>query len=411
MTPFRISPGKLALLGSLYFAQGLPFGFFHQALPVLMRERSYSLVTIGLSSLLAAPWGLKFLWAPLIDRYGHEGFGRRRSFIIPLQLASVVLLLAIAGYGTDRDMGAVLAFVFVVNLLAATQDVATDGLALDVLHPSERGAANGIQVAGFRVGMIAGGGVLLMLVEPLGWSATFGLMALLLFASTLPVTMHREQRRAPMGDVAGPGYLELASALVRRPGSLGWLAMVFFYKFGHHLAQSMLRPYLVDTGADKQEIGLILGVIGSFAGLLGAVTGGALIHRLGRRRALVGFAVAQTGWVVGYAAAVVFGGDLWTLGAVSAGEHFVSGMATVALFTVMMDACRPESAATDYTIQASLVVAATAIANVVGGFTATGFGYGGHFVAAAITCAAAAHLARASPLPATDDPLVTADEP
>ncbi len=402
MTPFLISPRKLALLGSLYFAQGLPFGFFYQALPVLMRERDYSLVTIGLSSLLAAPWGLKFLWAPLIDRFGHEGFGRRRSFIIPLQLASVVLLLAIAAYGTDRDMGAVLVFVFVVNLLAATQDVATDGLAIDVLRPSERGAANGIQVAGFRVGMIMGGGVLLMLVEPLGWSATFGSMALLLFVSTLPVAIHREPRRAPIGGPRSLGYLELASALVRRSGSLGWLLMVFFYKFGHHVAQSMLRPYLVDTGADKQEIGLILGVIGSFAGLLGAVAGGALIHGLGRRRALVGFAVAQTGWVLGYAAVVAVGGDLWALGAVSAGEHFVSGMATVALFTVMMDACRPDSAATDYTIQASLVVAATAIANVVGGFTATGLGYGGHFVAAAIACAGAAYLAQTSPLPSVD---------
>jgi hypothetical protein len=79
---------KLGLLSSLYLSQGLPFGFFTQALPVLLRKQGMSLPDIGLTHLLALPWALKFLWSPLMDRYGSERLGRRRGYILPLQLMS-----------------------------------------------------------------------------------------------------------------------------------------------------------------------------------------------------------------------------------------------------------------------------------------------------------------------------------
>ena len=60
---------KLGLLGALYLSQGLPYGFFTQALPALLRTMGLSLPDIGLASLLALPWALKFLWAPWVDRW------------------------------------------------------------------------------------------------------------------------------------------------------------------------------------------------------------------------------------------------------------------------------------------------------------------------------------------------------
>ena len=153
---------RLGLLGTLYLSQGLPFGFFTQALPLIMRKRGMSLESIGLSSLLALPWALKFVWSPYVDRYGT-----RKSWILPLQLLTALTLV---GTAIARDAFAVvLASVLLTNLLCATQDIATDGLAVDMLANEERGLANGVQVAGYRVGMILGGGVLLIFHERLGW--------------------------------------------------------------------------------------------------------------------------------------------------------------------------------------------------------------------------------------------------
>ena len=167
------------MLGSLYFTQGLPFGFFTQALPVILRNQGATLGEIGLTSLLAVPWALKFLWAPVVDRYSSQRVGRRKSWILPLQVVAVLVLAALASSSVTSALPLLLCAVFVLNLIAATQDIATDGLAVDMLAPPERGLANGVQVAGYRVGMIVGGGVLLILHERLGMSGTFASMAAL----------------------------------------------------------------------------------------------------------------------------------------------------------------------------------------------------------------------------------------
>ena len=164
----RATAGRAALLTSLYFAQGLPFGLFTQALPVMMRQQGYSLESIGLSNLLALPWVLKFLWAPWIDRIS----GPRRRVIVPLNVVAAGLLAALAVVSPGA-MVPLIVTVFLCNLAAATQDIATDALAVESLPPAERGIGNGVQVAGYRLGMVLGGGALVQLFDAKGWMFTF----------------------------------------------------------------------------------------------------------------------------------------------------------------------------------------------------------------------------------------------
>lgn len=201
------------LLTALYFAQGLPFGFFVQALPVVLRTRGYDLETIGLTALLALPWALKFLWAPLVD-----GWGTRRGWILAMQASMTALLLSLAALGGgEPSLLVIMAGVFATNLLAATQDVATDGLAVRLLPPADRGLANGVQVAAYRLGMILGGGALLALFGALGWSGAFGVMAGLVALTAGPVARWGREpvgegisaSGAPAGDRAPGRRLEL----------------------------------------------------------------------------------------------------------------------------------------------------------------------------------------------------------
>lgn len=372
---------RLFVLGALYLAQGLPFGFFTQALPVKMREAGVSLELIGLSSLLALPWALKFVLAPTLDRARS-----RRAWIVPLQAVSVVGLLLLS-FAPDDAWALVLAAFFATNLFAAAQDVATDGLAVDVLSREERGLGNGVQVAGYRVGMIVGGGVLLVAMGQLGWSATLRLLALGLTITTLPVLFLREPPR-----VARPSATSLASLTqaTRRPGVATWLTLLLVYKLGDALATSMLRPMLVDRGLGVAEVGVLLGEVGFGAGLVGALVGGALMKPLGRGRALASFAALQAVGLAGYAWLAAHP-DTALLHVLVGAEHLFAGMATAALFTCMMDACRADHAATDYTLQACAVVAATGGGAAVAGFLAQGLGYPGLFaLAAAIGTLAAA---------------------
>ncbi|WAS92840.1 MFS transporter [Nannocystis punicea] len=378
MTP----AGKLALLASLYLAQGMPYGFFSQFLPAMLREQGVSLEGVGLASLLALPWALKFAWAPLVDRHGLARFGHRRSWIVPLQLLTVITLLALATVEPTVDLQAMLLGVLVLNFLASTQDIATDGLAVTILAPTERGLGNGVQVAAYRLGMILCGGVLLILYPWLGWARVCQCMAGAIAVTTLPIAAFREP---PPEQAERPG-LAAFTEFFRRPGVGSWLAAIAAFKLGEAFGVGMLRPFFIDVGLGLADIGWLTGTAGFLAGLVGAMVGGAFVASYGRYRCLFVFAAVQALAVASYAIAAAGARDGWVLYALCTFEHFASGMATAALFTMMMDASRPHTAGTDYTIQASVVVLATGIGSSLSGFSAAEFGYAQHFLLAAVLC-------------------------
>lgn len=366
---------KLGLLATLYFAQGLPFGLFTQALPAVMRKEGVSLAVIGLSSLLALPWALKFLWAPWVDRTGS-----RRMWLLPLQMTSGAVLLMLALADPSHAISWLMGGVLITNLLAATQDIAADGLAVDLLAYQERGLGNAIQVAGYRVGMIVGGGALLVAFERLGWPETFVLAASLMLVASVPIWRFREPARARVVDAKRASVRGALGYLWRDPQRRRWMVVLAVYKAGDYVGTGMLRPFLVDRGLGLADIGITLGGAGFTAGLAGALVGGALIERIGRRRALCWFGLVQAASVASYAFTAASAARGVALFGPIVFEHFATGMATTALFTIMMDHCRADSAATDYTVQASLVVLATGIAAAVGGTTAQGLGYGPNFL-------------------------------
>lgn len=368
----------IALLVGLYLSQGLPFGFFTQALPVLMRQQGVDLGTIGLANLLALPWALKFLWAPAIDRIP----GPRKRVILPLQVAAMVVM-ALLALGSSLPLWVLAAAVFTTNTLAATQDIAADGLAVEVLPPEKRGLGNSIQVAGYRLGMILGGGVMLIVFDKVGQLGTFGAAVAALALATLPLVFFREPPRVPG---AAPAHRDaLLHIWAARPGAGRWLLVLLIYKFGDAFGTGMVKPFLVDKGFGLDDVGWMLGVLGSAAGLTGAMIGGQAVSRIGRRRALLLFGFLQIMTMVGYA----WASSPWMVWLAVGTEHLISGMATVSLFTAMMDTCRPGHAGTDYTVQASVVVIAQGIGAATSGFVAAALGWPAFFLLSAALCAVA----------------------
>ena len=377
-----------ALLGLLYLAQGLPSGLIAKALPPLLREQGVSLSVIGFTSLLALPWALKFTWAPFVDRYGS-----RKQWLLALNALTMLLMLMVA----SRDFAAwvdvlplLLAVLFCLNLVTATQDIATDGYAVSTLLPEWRGLGNSIQVVGYKLGMVLGSGVLLWLVARHGWQASYGSLACLMLAVIVPV-LFMDDARTPAERAATHvpwhglrGYAQVFREFVARPGLGWWLLTVVLYKFGDSLGSRMTGPLLTDSGYSLAEIGVITGVAGATAGVLGAFVGGAVLLRLGHREALLGFGVLQAAGLAGYLLVAAGTPSVLALGAIVYFEQFADGLSTVALFTMMMDRCRAHAPGTDYSLQASLMVMATGLAAIGSGVLADRYGYAALFTAAAL---------------------------
>ena len=145
----RIKAKTLSFLTLLYVVQGLPFGFQATALPVFLRQQGVSLTNIGLLGLLAAPWLLKVLWAPVVDRWWFTGFGRRKTWIVPMQIALAATAAAAAWLDPHRACSPPVGSA-AHDLFAATMDIAVDGLAVDVLSDEELGIGNAAQVRGVQ---------------------------------------------------------------------------------------------------------------------------------------------------------------------------------------------------------------------------------------------------------------------
>jgi MFS transporter, PAT family, beta-lactamase induction signal transducer AmpG len=282
----------LVLLLVLYFCQGLPGGFLAVVLPVILREQGMDLRTIGLASLLSLPWLAKIAWAPLVDRFYVKSWGRRRSWILPAQAGMIAVTLLFTQVRPQDGLQAVVVLFVVLNVLAATQDVAVDGLAVDLLRDEELGPGNATQVAGFKLGNLFGGGVLLALSGWLGWSGDFAVMAACLGVAWLLVLWHREPP-APAASEAGVGSVlpRLWEAL-RSQGLWFWLFLAWV-KFGETFGGAMTRPMLVDRGFSRELIGLVDGLVGGVATIAGAVIGGLLARRHGWRPTLGLSAVGQ----------------------------------------------------------------------------------------------------------------------
>jgi MFS family permease len=366
---------KITLLAALYMAQGLPYGFFTQALPVLLRDAGLSLKAISATSLLFLPWALKFLWAPFVDHCGT-----RKAWLLPLQLAAVTCALVLAGLDLGHGYLVVLAAAFAFNLVAACQDIATDGLAVRMLDTHERGLANGLQVGAYRLGMILGGGFLLWVFARTNWSVMFVSMAALLSLTVLPVLVLRE----PTASVRGPrpDFGALARGWIARlriRGMLPFIGLICFYKFGDSMVASLVGPFMRDFGLTKETIAIMKGTVGSLASLAGAGLGGWMAYRAGRRVTLLVCGLLQSLSLLFYVAVAAGMGGIGMLWAGTVFEHLLGTMATVALFTLMMDASDPEHAGTDYTLLACAIVFAMGLANFAGAAIGDAAGYDASF--------------------------------
>ena len=239
----RLDAAKLGLLGCAYFSQGLPFGFFTQALPVLLRQRGFSL---GADRALLAARRALGAQVPVGAAGGPLSRAARRAAQVvdraaPARAVASCALLAPSAAARCRCSSAVL----LLNLIAATQDIATDGLAVDMLAPGERGFANGLQVAGYRVGMIMGGGA----AHP-SRSARMrrgvsghGRADRARDAAASPRASQRARRTAPSAAVAH---------FLRRPGAARLLLLLVTYKIGDAFATGMLRPFLADGASPSR---------------------------------------------------------------------------------------------------------------------------------------------------------------
>ncbi len=339
----------------LGFSSGLPLLLSSGTLQAWLTVSSIRTETIGLFALVGLPYTLKFLWAPLLDRYSLRWFGRRRSWMLLMQLAIVATLLALAGANPQEHLAVIALLALLLASFSATQDIAIDAWRTDTLPPAERGLGAAVFVMAYRIGMIVAGSLSLVVAHHFGWPITFGLMAALMGIGMVAAFTAPE---ADTADLAPPtltaAVVEPMREFFRRRDAWLLLALVVLYKLADAFASALSTTFLLrGAGFDLDTIGLVNNGLGIVITLAGGLFGGVWMLRLGLYRALVVFGVLQAVTNLGYAALAIWPTLAIMLPAVAL-EHFASGLGTAAFVALLMAICDRRYSATQFALLSAI---------------------------------------------------------
>jgi MFS transporter, putative signal transducer len=347
----------LGLLAGLYAAQSVTGSMVQTALPVVLRDADMPLDQIGYLAVLFLPWALKFLWAPLVDKFLTE-----RSWILVCQGGIILCFLAAMALPPQTHMAWLAGVLLAMGVFAATQDVATDSLAVRASDADSRGLASGASTAGAYLGFLIGGG--LWLTVP--------------FFLSIGLAEPREKR------AVGAHRVGLRTTFGNRALTQGLIFLVV-YQVGIRMGSSLTGPYLVDKGIALDMIGLLRGAGGAVAGFIASSLGALVVQTAGITRSIVIAAILNVALLAALAVVEFIGTVSPTL-AVSILLLQVGAVAFsfVALYAAMMNWCNPDQTATDFaalqSIDAILAIAAASVAGVLG----KAYGYGWLFSASAV---------------------------
>ena len=290
--------GRLLAFFMLYMTEGIPLGFTATAVATQMRRQGVGPAEIGaFVGSLYLPWAFKWAVGPIVDTLTVARFGRRRFWIVLMQMMMMATLLLAMPIDFANNLALFTAVIFVHNCFAATQDVAIDALAVNVLPEAERGVANGFMFSGSYLGMAVGGSGVLFLTPVIGFTNTFMVVAGWIGLVTLFITLPlREPTMAPRVAAAGSALAAVAreiggfmrdsvrAFLGSRPALVGVL-FALLPGGAYALGLALQSNLAVELGLNDQQVAS-LNLWSSVISAACCIAGGWLSDRFGRRGTL-----------------------------------------------------------------------------------------------------------------------------
>lgn len=346
---------RVAAVAFLGFASGLPLALSGGSLQAWLAVENVDIKTIGLFSLVAVPYTFKFLWSPLMDRFVPPRFGRRRGWMLCVQLALLVAIASMAGLEPGRHVLMMGILALAIAFFSASQDVAIDAYRTDILRARERGFGASVFVAGYRIAMLVSGGGALILADYLGFETTYLIMAALMLVGIATAVIAPEPLAEKGPETLGAAYREPFAEFLRRRGALALLALIVLYKLGDAFAGTLTTAFLIrGAGFELAEVGAIYKGFGILVTIFGGLFGGAIMLRLGLYRSLMVFGILQAVTNLGFMVLSAAGKHYLMMVAVIGLENFAGGMGTAAFVAFLMSLCDHRYTATQYAMLSAL---------------------------------------------------------
>ncbi len=367
------------------FSSGLPLLLTGSLLQAWMVADGIDLGTIGLFALVGLPYTLKFIWAPVMDRYVPALLGRRRGWLLIWQIALAIsiALLALSNPAQMLLMTAVAALL--LSFFSASQDIVIDAYRRESMSDDEQGMGASLYVGGYRTGMLLASGGGLILAEFIPFQSVYLIMAAAMLLTVIATLL------APEPDMQHGRPQTISKAVIEpfleyfnRDYAIAILGFILLYKIGDIMASQMTTPLYLDLGFSTGEIGGIVKLFGFSAVLTGTLVGGLFIMRIGIYASLLWFGVLQAVSTAGFALLAIVGHSPLWLAAVVAFENFSGGLGTAAYIGFMATLTNKKFTATQYALLTSFMGMPRVFAAAPTGYLADSIGWTSFFILCAM---------------------------
>ncbi|MBP7146330.1 MAG: MFS transporter [Acidobacteria bacterium] len=365
------------------FPSGLPLGLVWVAIPAWLALEGVDIKTIGFVTLTQAPWTFKFLWSPLMDRYAPPFLGRKRGWAVVAQFFLLLGTLALAWAALDpQRLGFVVVAALLVAFASASQDIAIDAYAVEVLHQEEQGVAAGARGAVNRFAVFLSGRVIITLAKFVTWPVLFALQALVYIpAAVLMVFSPEPESVPPPPSSLRAAIWEPFVSFLKQHRALEIALFLVLYKFADNLASALVSPFLIQTGFNEIDVGVAMGTIGLVALMLGTVLGGVVTSAIGLGHSLWIFGFLQAFSNVGYMLVAQAGVNRPLMYAAMGIESATQGMGTGAFSVLLLRLTQKRFSATQYALLSSIFAIGRTIAGPIAGIVVDATGWWWFFLA------------------------------
>jgi len=380
--------GRMLTAFLMGFYSGLPLLLTGSVMQAWMKESGVNLATIGLFALVGLPYTLKFLWAPVFDRFRIPGFGRRRGWLALVQILLAAAIASLAYARPGENPFALAALAMLVAFFSASQDTVIDAYRRESLADLEQGLGASLYVNGYRLGMLLASGGGLILADFIGFPSVYLLMAATMLGG-LAVTWHAaepaEARDLP--KTLREAVLQPFLQFFQRREAWWILGFILLYKMGDTVASQMTTPFYLDIGYSKTQIGAVVKLFGFWATLLGGLAGGALILRYGIYATLWQFGLLQALSTAAFAILTHTGANLVALVGVISFENLSAGMGSASFIAFMASQTDKRFTATQYALLSSLMGVPRVLVAAPSGILANALGWEPFFISCALMAA------------------------
>lgn len=380
----------------LGLGSGLPFLLIaSQTLATRLRDVGLDLKSIGLISLASFFYLLKFVWAPLLDRYAFPltaFLGRRRSWLLVSQLVVAFALFALAYTRPELGAGPLVLWVLLASFAGATQDSVVDAYRIEIAPEDAQAALAATYTLGYRIGLILGGAGALYLAEFSGWIWAYVAMAGLMLLPIATTLLCREpdapavtvQRRL---DFFGAFWQPIRSFFAHNGVAMALVLLLFLgmYKFPDQVIGVMAGPFYLDSGFSKADIATVSKLFGVWMGIVGAFAGGVCVAAFGYKRMLL---VAAIGVALSNLAFLLMAhnpGELWAFYAALSADNLCQGFAGVVFIAFASSLTDRNFTATQFALLVSLANLPGKFAGGISGYVVEATSYSTFFVFSTFT--------------------------